>query len=54
MQSFEPGEDWFWSYVTDAACDGPELAPPTAHPANQPAPSPAHLVPANWQSLLHQ
>lgn len=28
MQSFEPGEDWFWDYRTEEAIDGPVLAAP--------------------------
>ena len=28
VQSFEPGEDWFWSFPDEAYLDGPELAPP--------------------------
>jgi Zn-finger in ubiquitin-hydrolases and other protein len=35
IRSFEPGEDWFWSFQAEAY-DGPELAPPRAPPA-QPA-----------------
>ena len=26
MQSFEPGESWFWNYETNEEFDGPELA----------------------------
>jgi hypothetical protein len=53
IQSFEPGEDWFWSFRTSEAYDGPSLAPPTHHPEDQPAPGPRGRVPANWQGLLH-
>jgi hypothetical protein len=53
IQSFEPGEDWFWSFTTGQAYDGPSLAPPTHHPEDQPAPGPRGRVPANWQALLH-
>ncbi len=53
IQSYEPGEDWFYDFRSGEAGYGPELAPPTGHPANQPAPGPAGAVPANWQSLLH-
>jgi Zn-finger in ubiquitin-hydrolases and other protein len=53
IQSFEPGEDWFWSFRTRQAYDGPSLAPPTHHPEDQPAPGPRGRVPANWQALLH-
>ncbi|GAA2973423.1 UBP-type zinc finger domain-containing protein [Streptomyces enissocaesilis] len=55
VQSFEPGEDWFWDYAANDGRDsGPVLAPPTSHPDNQPAPGPAGRVPANWVRLLHR
>ena len=53
IQSFEPGEDWFWDFRTQTMVDGPELAPPTSHPADQTVPGPADRVPADWQSSLH-
>jgi hypothetical protein len=53
IQSFEPGESWFWDYETDAYYDGPELAPPDSHPATQPTPGPEGAVPADWESHLH-
>lgn len=53
MQSFEPGEDWFWNFETDEAYDGPDLTPPSHHPLDQPAPGPAGKVPPDWQSHLH-
>jgi hypothetical protein len=53
VQSYEPGEDWFWDYTTDEALDGPPLAPPQHHPLTQPAPGPAGRVPADWVSRLH-
>ena len=53
IQSYEPGEDWFYDYATDAMLDGPELAPPTSHPAQQPVPGPAGRVPRDWMSRLH-
>ena len=39
-RSYEPGEDWFWDFSRDEFLDGPELAPPEAHPITQPAPGP--------------
>jgi hypothetical protein len=53
-RSFEPGESWFWDYVHETYVRGPALAPPDAHPADQPVPGPAGRVPADWQSRLHQ
>ena len=53
IQSFEPGEDWFWDYPDEVVVDGPELAPPTSHPADQPVPGPAGRVPDDWQDLIH-
>jgi len=53
IQSYEPGEDWFYDYATDAMLDGPELAPPSSHPVQQPVPGPAGRVPRDWMSRLH-
>ncbi|MGW3916970.1 UBP-type zinc finger domain-containing protein [Streptomyces sp. NPDC005070] len=53
IQSFEPGEDWFWDYDTSELYEaGPELAPPVSHPLDQPTPGPADRVPGNWAELL--
>jgi hypothetical protein len=53
VQSFEPGESWFWDYPGEELReDGPELAGPSAHPAGQPTPGPAGRVPADWQQRL--
>jgi hypothetical protein len=53
MRSFEPGEDWFWDFETDAYAEGPDLAPPSHHPESQPVPGPAGAVPADWVQQLH-
>jgi hypothetical protein len=53
VQSFEPGEDWFWDYQAEDYGSGPELAPPVARPAGQPVPGPAGRVPADWMSHLN-
>lgn len=53
VRSFEPGESWFWNYVTREFSRGPELARPQSRPAEQPAPGPAGRVPADWQRHLH-
>jgi len=52
VQSFEPGEDWFWDYGTDAAVDGPPLAPPTSHPEDQLTPGPRGRVRLDWRARL--
>jgi hypothetical protein len=52
VQSYEPGEDWFWNYRAEQAYDGPELAGPSSHPADQPTPGPAGRVPVDWQDQL--
>jgi hypothetical protein len=54
IQSFEPGEDWFYDYRTDDMFDGPSLNPPHSHPHDQPTPGPAGLVPRRWQAILTQ
>jgi hypothetical protein len=53
IQSFEPGEDWFWNYQTSSYTRGPALAQPEHHPINQPVPGPEGRVPSDWQDKLH-
>lgn len=53
IQSFEPGEDWFYDYATEAVARGPRLAEPTSHPKEQPTPGPEGRVPQDWQSRIH-
>src|SRR3954467_864685 len=53
IQSFEPNEDWFWNFDTNAYAAGTELAPPHQHPARQPVPGPAGAVPVDWAQRLH-
>jgi hypothetical protein len=53
IRSFEPGDDWFWNYETNDYADGPALAPPEAHPADQPAPGPKGRVPADWRQHIN-
>ncbi|WP_077799162.1 UBP-type zinc finger domain-containing protein [Streptomyces sp. JHA26] len=55
VQSFEPGEDWFWDYATDEVRpSGPDLAPPRSHPGDQPSPGPAGRVPEDWADTLRR
>jgi hypothetical protein len=53
LQSFEPGENWFFDFRTSQFFDGPPLTPPDSHPADQPAPGPAGVVPSDWQRHLN-
>ena len=53
IQSFEPGEDWFYSYETKETYEGPELAPPRHHPVDQGVPGPQGRVPADWRQHVH-
>ena len=54
IQSFEPQEDWFWSYPDNRLYErGPQLAPPDHHPLDQTTPGPEDRVPADWQAHLH-
>ncbi|MGW0613145.1 hypothetical protein [Streptomyces sp. NPDC002788] len=53
VQSFEPGESWYWNHETDELYEGgPELAAPLSRPDDQPAPGPAGRVPADWAKVL--
>ncbi len=52
IQSFEPGEDWWWDFQTEVMLEGPALAAPTSRPADQSAPGPADRVPGDWQRRL--
>jgi hypothetical protein len=53
IQSFEPGESWFWNYETEDSFDGPPLAPPSHHPASQGVPGPKGRVPNDWRFHVH-
>ncbi len=53
IQSYEPGEDWFWDYRTAQFVDGPVLAPPHSRPDEQAAPGPAERLPEDWLLILH-
>lgn len=53
VQSFEPGEDWFWDYTREDYYDGPRLSDPQSHPDEQTVPGPRERVPADWRSHVH-
>jgi hypothetical protein len=54
IRSFEPGEDWYWNYRTESTVTGPELAPPSSHPVDQPTPGPAGRVPEDWRDHVRR
>ena len=54
VQTFEPGEDWFWHYGDEELVDGPALAPPTSRPPEQGSPGPRGRVPADWRDHIHR
>ena len=54
IQSFEPGEDWFYSWRTGSQIVGARLLAPTSHPEEQTVPGPSDRVPAGWQQLLER
>jgi len=53
VQSFEPGEEWFWDYAEQVPVAGPPLAPPTSRPDDQSVPGPRDRVPADWRAHIH-
>jgi hypothetical protein len=53
VQTFEPGEDWYWDYSNGQYLEGPVLAEPRHHPLDQPVPGPADRVPPDWEDQLH-
>jgi hypothetical protein len=53
VQSFEPGEDWFWDYTSRDYYGGPQLADPQHRPVDQTVPGPTERVPADWRSKIH-
>lgn len=53
IQSYEPGEDWFFDFRTGAVTEGPPLTEPTSHPADQSVPGPADRVPKDWAQQIN-
>lgn len=45
IRTFEPGESWFWDYESEFYFNGPDRAPPLAHPDDQAVPGPADRLP---------
>ena len=54
IRSFEPGEDVFFDYRNDSGFLGPSLAPPLAHPNDQPVPGPDGAVPDDWMDHIRE
>ncbi|CAN5394961.1 UBP-type zinc finger domain-containing protein [soil metagenome] len=54
IQSFEPGEDWFWDFEANDYYDGPQLAPPDCRPVDETVPGPKGRVPSDWYEKLQQ
>ncbi|MCD2193719.1 UBP-type zinc finger domain-containing protein [Actinomycetospora endophytica] len=53
LTSYEPGEYWFFDDRSGEIGDGPDIAAPRHHPADQTTPGPRDRVPADWQRHLH-
>ena len=53
MQSFEPGEDWFWDFSGSVGVTGPRLADPQSRPDDQTVPGPVDRVPDDWRDHVH-
>ncbi|MFE0748102.1 UBP-type zinc finger domain-containing protein [Gordonia sp. NPDC058843] len=53
IQSYEPGEDWFYDFATDKTFAGPALAEPNSHPHDQSVPGPRARVPRDWIAQLN-
>ena len=53
VQSFEPGESWFYDYDSGELFEGPALADPQSRPEDQPSPGPEGAVPPDWRDHLH-
>ena len=54
IQSFEPGESWYWDYRSRTSLDGPTLADPQHRPVDQPSPGPAGRGPDDWRGRLNR
>jgi hypothetical protein len=52
VRSFEPGETWFFDYVSGEGFSGPDLAPPMSRPPEQPVPAPTDRLPADWTNRI--
>ncbi|MBO0774896.1 MAG: UBP-type zinc finger domain-containing protein [Actinobacteria bacterium] len=54
IRSFEPGEEWFWSFPDQQFYEsGPQLAGPQHHPPEQGVPGPRDRVPPDWRARLN-
>ena len=53
VQSYEPGEDWFWDYGDESMVDGPAARPAHVAPGRPVGPGPRGRVPADWRDHIH-
>jgi hypothetical protein len=53
LTSYEPGELWFYDDRDGTAFEGPDIAAPRHHPAEQTVPGPADRVPRDWMNHLN-
>ncbi len=53
VQSFEPGEDWFWDYQTENYYDGPPWRRRSTTRSSSPRRDPEDRLPADWRRHLH-
>src|SRR4051794_8616857 len=51
IASFEPGERWFYHYLTEKFFTGPRLCAPDSRPLDQPVPGPAGGAPPAGKSV---
>lgn len=55
VQSFEPGEEWFWNYDADALYDsGPPAGPAERTPGGPAGTGPGRPGPEDWTRRLHR
>ena len=54
VQSFEPGEDWFWDYsADDVPSTGPSSRRPPRTPPTSPRPGRGAGCPPDWRTHIH-
>ena len=51
--SYEPGEDWCWSFETGDYVEVPREIAALHHPRSQAVPGPRERVPSDWMAQLN-